>query len=202
MSAAPTPRIDPPKGLHHVAYMTRDSAKTVDFYTRIMGMKFVATVANNEVPSTGDPFPYLHLFFQLGDGSLIAFFESIGLPPPSPSAHRAYDVFNHLALEVGSREEVDRWIEHLQASGIDVVGPVEHAVIYSAYCHDPNGIRLEFTTTLDPSFVEQEKLAWEDLASWEAEKKRVEESGGDTSSLRAWVNERNGRHKLGSPPEA
>lgn len=186
-----------PAGLHHIAYMTRDSAATVDFYTRVLGMKLVATVANNEVPSTGDPFPYLHLFFQMGDGSLIAFFESIGLPPPAPASHPAYDVFNHIALDVGSKEEVDRWIARLTALGVEVIGPVEHAVIYSAYFHDPNGIRVELTATLDPSFTNQEALAKEDLASWEKAKVAAA-AAGDSEPLRAWVNERNGRHKLGA----
>lgn len=177
--------------------MTQDSAATVDFYTRVMGMKFVATVSNNEVPSTGDPFPYLHTFFQMGDGSLIAFFESVGLPGPAKSSHPAYDVFNHLALNVSSREEVDRWIEHVRNCGLEVVGPVEHAVIYSAYFHDPSGIRIEITTTLDPAFVNQSEQAYADLASWQQAKEVVRRAGGNNQALLDWVNERNGQHKVG-----
>ena len=193
----PQARLAAPAGLHHVAYMTQDSAATVDFYTRVMGMKFVATVSNNEVPSTGDPFPYLHTFFQMGDSSLIAFFESVGLPAPAKSSHPAYDVFNHLALNVSSKAEVDRWIQHVKSCGLEVVGPVEHAVIYSAYFHDPSGVRIEVTTTLDPEFVNQSEQAYADLASWQKAKEAVRRDGGDNRALLDWVNARNGQHKVG-----
>ena len=30
--------------------------------------------------------------------------------------------------------------------GVEVLGPVDHKIIYSIYFHDPNGVRLEITT--------------------------------------------------------
>jgi len=49
----------PPQRLHHVAYLTRDTQKTVDFYTRCLNMKPVASVQSESVPSTGDEHPHL-----------------------------------------------------------------------------------------------------------------------------------------------
>ena len=91
-----------PMMLNHAAWVTHDVAATYDFYTRIMGMEIASTVIDDAVPSTGDAFPYFHIFFKMGDGSTLAFFESPGLPPAAKSTHPAYDVFNHIALEVSS----------------------------------------------------------------------------------------------------
>ena len=78
-----------PRMLNHVAYVTHDAQATVDFYTGVLGMELVSTVIDDSIPSTGDPFPYFHLFFRMADGSTIAFFESPGLPPAA--AHSASD---------------------------------------------------------------------------------------------------------------
>lgn len=184
-SATKTPQV--PKMLHHAAWVTHDAAATVDFYTRILGLECVSTVIDDRIPSTGDPFPYLHLFFKLGDGSLIAFFKSIGLPPPAKSPHPAYDIFNHFALEVGSVEEVDRWATHLKAHGVDVVGPTDHGVIYSIYFYDPNGVRLEFTT--NTGWAEHPDRAKKDVADWVAQTKQAAKSG-NTAELIKWIHER------------
>ncbi len=184
----------PPKGLHHTAYVTHDVEGTVKFYTEVLGMPLVSAVVDDAVPSTGDPWPYVHLFFEMGDGSTIAFFESVGLPKPSPVSHPAYNIFNHIALNVGSRAEVDRWIERFQALGVDYIGPTDHGIIYSVYFHDPNGIRLELTADIDLNWRDHTAEATSDIESWSKAKRRAIEMG-DTGELIAWVKERRGQHK-------
>jgi catechol 2,3-dioxygenase-like lactoylglutathione lyase family enzyme len=137
-----------PVRLSHLAYVTHDTAATVDFYTRIMRMPLIEAVMHERVPSTGDLYPYVHFFFRMQDGSTIAFFEAIGLPERAEPSHPAYDTFDHLALEVASTADVDEWQAWLVGKGVDVLGPVDHTIIYSIYFHDPNGIRLEITTPL------------------------------------------------------
>lgn len=173
-----------PRGLHHIAFVTHDSAATVDFYTNVLQMPLVATVINTEIAHTHEPFPYMHLFFRMWDGSTIACFESPGLPPPPPSSHPAYDTFNHLALEVGSKAEVDRWAAYLAERGIETVGPKEHGIIYSLYLHDPSGNRLELTTNLDLSWQNLGDAAQEDIRQWTAAKQAA---GGDVAVLRDWI---------------
>jgi catechol 2,3-dioxygenase-like lactoylglutathione lyase family enzyme len=168
---------DRPKMLSHVAYVTHDTAATTRFYTEILGMDLVAAVMDDAIPSTGDPVPYFHSFFKMQDGSTVAFFEAPELPPPSSVTHPAYAVFQHLALEVDSTETVDAWHEWLEANGVDVLGPVNHKIIYSIYFHDPNGIRLELTTPLDPTWNDQGARARESLHEWE-EVKRVARDDG------------------------
>ncbi len=72
-----------------------------------------------------------------------------GLPAPAKWTHPAYDIFNHIALEVSSKSDVDKWHSWLKEDGLDVVGPTDHGIIYSIYFFDPNGVRLEITAPLE-----------------------------------------------------
>jgi glyoxylase I family protein len=141
-----------PLRLSHLAYVTHNTAATVDFYTRIMRMPLIEAVMHERVPSTGDPYPYVHFFFRMQDGSTIAFFEAIGLPERAEPSHPAYRTFDHLALEVAGPADVDEWKAWLVGHNVDVLGPIDHSIIYSIYFHDPNGIRLEITTPLVPDW--------------------------------------------------
>src|SRR5438067_3463000 len=116
LGGAPPQRLTP-RMLNHLAYVTHDVAATADFYTRILGMELASTIFDDHVPSTGEDFPYFHIFFRMADGSTIAFFECIDLPPPPKSTHPAYDTFNHVALQVASRKELRRWYDWLKQNG-------------------------------------------------------------------------------------
>ena len=84
MSLSSSGRANPgltPMMLNHAAWVTPDAETTAEFYTRIMGMDLVSTVIEDTSPSTGLEIPYFHLFFRMGDGSTLAFFEAPGVPP-------------------------------------------------------------------------------------------------------------------------
>jgi catechol 2,3-dioxygenase-like lactoylglutathione lyase family enzyme len=169
-----------PRMLNHAAWVTRDVAATTDFYTRIMGMELASTVFDDHVPSTGDDIPYFHIFFRMGDGSTLAFFEAPGVPPPAPSTHRAYEVFNHIALEAKDRAEVMRWHEWLRANDVDVIGPTDHkGLILSIYFHDPSGLRLEITTPLDEQWNRHTDKGYADLKLWLDCKAKAQAEGRD-----------------------
>jgi catechol 2,3-dioxygenase-like lactoylglutathione lyase family enzyme len=169
----------PPVMLSHMAFITRDTAATADFYTRVMGMELVNAVLDDAIPSTGEPIPYFHSFFRLSDGSTVAFFEAPELPPLAPPPHPAYDTFQHLALQVATTDDVDRWHEWLGMHGVEVLGPVDHKIIYSIYFHDPNGLRLEITTPTSPTWNDNAEPARASLADWQTVKARAAESGDD-----------------------
>jgi catechol 2,3-dioxygenase-like lactoylglutathione lyase family enzyme len=175
--------------LHHVAYVTHDIGATVDFYTRILRMKLVSSVIDDAVPSTGDPFPYIHLFFELEDGSMIAFFESLDLPPPAAVTHPAYEIFNHLALNAGSVEAVDAWARHLTDEGVDFIGPVEHGIIYSIYFRDPNGLRLELTADVTTDWKSHGAQAADDVATWQRLKAQSKHENGAEGVIE-WIKQR------------
>lgn len=186
-----------PMMLNHAAWVTHDVAATADFYTRIMGMELASTIVDDQVPSTGDAFPYFHIFFRMQDGSTLAFFEAPGLPGPAKSTHRAYDVFNHIALQAADPDEVMRWYDWLRENGLDVIGPVDHkGMILSIYFHDPNGIRLEITTPTDPEWNQHTEQGYEDLKAWLETKEQAAREGRDVSeALVELIRERKKRYE-------
>ena len=169
-----------PLMLNHAAWVTHNVAATADFYMRIMGMELASVVFDDQIPSTGEAFPYFHIFFRMGDGSTIAFFEAPGLPERAIAAHPAYGVFDHFAMEARDHAEVDRWHAWLTENDIPVVGPTDHGgMIYSIYFHDPNGMRLEITTPTDPNWNQHGLAGAEALAWWCSTKDEASEVGVD-----------------------
>jgi catechol 2,3-dioxygenase-like lactoylglutathione lyase family enzyme len=157
----------PIRGLYHFAYPCRDAEETRHFYEDILGLPLVSCMQADEVPSTGEKAPYAHLFFSMGDGSYVAFFD-LGrneMPLPSPNTP---DWVQHFAMEVGSVDEVRAYRDKLAQAGVDVKGVVDHDFIKSIYFFDPNGLRLEITArTEEPGFIENAaKEAHGALAAW------------------------------------
>ncbi|CAJ63916.1 MULTISPECIES: VOC family protein [Frankia] len=171
-----------PARLSHLALVTRDAAATTDFYSTVMRMELVAAVMHERVPSTGDTMPYLHIFFRMQDGSTVAFFEVPDLPAAAAPSHPAHDVFRHIALEVPTTDMVDEWREWVRGHGVDVLGPVDHTIIYSIYFHDPDGNRLEITTPLVADWNDRPIQARRALEAWTATKERARRDGTEVSA--------------------
>ena len=130
------------KRIHHVAYRCRDAKETVDFYRDLLGMEFRLAIAEDKVPSTGEPDPYMHVFLDAGGGNVLAFFEL----PNSPEMDRDRNTpewVQHIAFEVDNPEALKRYKRRIEEAGIDVVGPTNHGIFDSIYFFDPNGHRLE-----------------------------------------------------------
>jgi catechol 2,3-dioxygenase-like lactoylglutathione lyase family enzyme len=174
-----------PAMLSHAAFISADTSATAAFYSGLLGMELVAAVLDDKIPSTGEPIPYFHSFFRMGDGSTIAFFEAPELPPPSADSHPAYATFRHLAMEVDSPATVDEWAAWLRANDVEVLGPVDHGIIYSVYFRDPDGNRLEITTPIDPRWNDDADSARRSLAEWEDVKAGAKATGRDMASVLA-----------------
>ena len=69
------------KRIHHVAYRCKDAKETVEWYQKYLDMRFILAIAENEVPSTKEPDPYMHIFLDAGGGDVLAFFELPTKPP-------------------------------------------------------------------------------------------------------------------------
>jgi glyoxylase I family protein len=138
------------RGVHHLALCTDDMKATVDFYVDVLGMPLVHAM---RVPAglgrgpnnRGNP-PYeevRHYFFDMGNDSLLAFFE---IPKGAePRGNRnATGAMQHCAFVVTG--SCFRALERrLKAAGIDYIGPVNQMPgLVGIYFYDPNGIRLEF----------------------------------------------------------
>ena len=102
-----------PIRLNHLAYVTHDTAATVRFWTEVMQMPLVEAVMHERVPSTGDPFPYVHFFFRMQDGSTIAFFEAVGLPDRPEPVRLDFFVVLFAALQRASKRQTQEAITHM-----------------------------------------------------------------------------------------
>ena len=134
------------KGLHHFAWKCANAQETIDFYSGILKLPHVHTIEKDYVPSTGQYAPYKHIFFEMGDGSNIAFFDT---GDGKSTTTDCDDWIVHFAFEVDTKDKVDEWCKLLKLHNIDVIGPTNHDDwIYSIYFFDPNRLRLEITTEL------------------------------------------------------
>ena len=153
--------------VHHVAYRCRDAKETVEWYGKHLGMRFVLAIAENEVPSTKEPNPYIHVFLDAGNGNILAFFEL----PNQPEMGRDNNTpawVQHLALKVESVEELIEAKQKLEAAGIEVIGPANHTIFKSIYFFDPNGHRLELAADRGtPEMLEKlDRVKWDMLNEW------------------------------------
>ncbi|HEY1979426.1 MAG TPA: VOC family protein, partial [Xanthobacteraceae bacterium] len=72
------PEAQPIKGVHHGAFRCRDAEQTRWFYCDVLGLELAGGVASETVPGTNAPDPFVHLFFEMGNGEFIAFFDAPG----------------------------------------------------------------------------------------------------------------------------
>lgn len=168
------------KSLHHAAYRCKSAKDTVEFYTNVLGLKFVHAMGEDHVPSTKEYCPHVHIFFQMEDGGLLAFFEA----PAAPGDMKDMGMpawIQHFAIRVESIDALNQAKADLEAKGITVLGPTEHdGFISSIYFFDPSGHRLELTadhtvSAEQQSFYEKEAPAvlalWEETHDWSQREK-------------------------------
>ncbi|MDH5886377.1 VOC family protein [Vibrio splendidus] len=163
------------KKIHHVAYRCIDAKETVEWYGKYLNMNFLAAIAENEVPSTKEPDPYIHIFLDAGAGNILAFFEL----PNSPEMGRDENTpewCQHLALELETMDELFEVKAKLEADGIEVVGVTDHTIFKSIYFFDPSGHRLELAvnTATDEMNKMIDEAKWDMLNEW-AKTKRAPE---------------------------
>jgi len=128
------------KKLHHNAYRCRDSEETRRFYEGFLGLPLATTLLINETKS-GRPTATLHTFYELDDGSYLAFFEAPDMPFTFKAQHD-YDM--HIALEV-EQSDLEPMMAKGKAAGIETRGISDHHFIHSIYFRDPNGYVVELT---------------------------------------------------------
>ena len=160
-------------GLHHFAWRCRDAEETRHFYEDILGLPLVHVIRAENVHSTGEYCPYVHIFFRLQDGSSMAFFDLGDDTAAQPSPNTPAWV-NHIALRVASLHELEQARQRLLQHGVDVIGITDHQFVKSIYFFDPNGFRLELTVPTDPpGYIEAKaSSARAECDAWSAEKAR------------------------------
>ncbi|MGV8893378.1 MAG: VOC family protein [Burkholderiaceae bacterium] len=160
------------KKIHHVAYRCIDAKQTVEWYGKYLNMDFVLAIAEDQVPSTKAPDPYMHIFLDAGGGNVLAFFE---LPNQAPmDRDRNTPTWTqHLAMEVATIEEMMEAKQRMEADGIEVIGPTDHTIFQSIYFFDPSGHRLELAVnTSTPEMMQKlDDVKWEMIEEWARTKK-------------------------------
>ncbi|HVN51142.1 MAG TPA: VOC family protein, partial [Acidimicrobiales bacterium] len=161
-------------GINHLALVCKDMAKTVDFYTNVLGMPLIKTI---DLPKNSGQ----HFFFDCGGGDCLAFFWFPDAPEPAPGVSApasrpdqgkltsAIGSMNHVAFDVPP-EKIEQYRERLLAAGVDCTEIANHddseygiskemhpgVFVRSVYFQDPDGILLEFaawTRALGPDDV-------------------------------------------------
>ena len=135
------------KRIHHVAYRCRDAKETVGWYQRVLGMDYTTAFAEDHVPSTGEYDPYMHVFLDAGGGNVLAFFELPNQPEMGRDEQTPAWV-QHLAFEVPDLDALLAAKTHIEAQGVEVLGPTYHGIFRSIYFFDPNGHRLELACNI------------------------------------------------------
>jgi len=129
--------------LHHNAYRCRDSGATRKFYEDFLGLRLAGTLEIKETKS-GRRTDTLHTFYELGDGSYLAFFEAPDMPFEFKAQHD-YDL--HIALEVDEKT-LHEMLARGRTAGIETRGVSDHGFIHSIYFRDPNGYVIELTAKM------------------------------------------------------
>ena len=135
------------RGISHIGLSTLDLDKTRAFYEDVL--EFKPVVADTITIAEGGQLR--HMFFDIGEGQLIAFLEPrgvSGIPADFDAGiNRGLGVpaaFYHFAFEAGSPAGLARKREELRAKGVAVTDIVDHQWAQSIYFKDPNGISLEY----------------------------------------------------------
>ena len=118
------------RGVHHLALLCSDVERTIRFYQEFLGFPLVELFENRDYKGS------THLFFDLGHGNTLAFFDfpDLGLGPYA----EVLGGFHHLAISVG-HEQWDAARARLEEAGI----PTQIESGISLYFSDPDGVRLE-----------------------------------------------------------
>jgi catechol 2,3-dioxygenase-like lactoylglutathione lyase family enzyme len=128
------------RGTNHPALFGLSYDKTVDFYTRVLGMRLVLEQPNLDDPNS------VHLFFETGPGQFIAYF----VPKRGSDIEGRVQpgALNHIALNLDG--DLDEAMAALRAEGVAFSGPIDRGYERSVYFRDPNGIVVELLTWIRP----------------------------------------------------
>ena len=118
------------RGVHHVALISSDVERTIQFYDRLLGFPLIEMFENRDYEGS------THFFFDLGHGNALAYFDLPGLD--LGPYQEVLGGHHHLAISI-SRPEWEAARDRLAAAGIEYA----HVDGSSLYFRGPDGERLE-----------------------------------------------------------
>lgn len=127
-------------GLHHITLICSNAQQTVDFYTRVLGLRLIKQFINIDEPTSA------HIFFGAPAGNpewAISFFERA----TSPIGKAGIGGTHHFALTVSDEDALLKWKRWLIDHQVRVDGPLDRLYFKSLYFRDPDGVLVELATT-------------------------------------------------------
>jgi len=122
-------------GLHHVAIRTHNLAKSVDFYTQVLGMKIVTAFKP-------DNRSFVHL--DAGDGSIVELMQD-DKPVKGPEERSTHW---HYALRTTKIEEV---MQRVEEAGMQVTVPVKSVTLEDTTTDPPSPLPVKVAFFIGPS---------------------------------------------------
>ncbi len=131
-------------GVNHLAFISTDLDKTIEFYTQVIRLKMLRVRAHDEDPRS------TQVFFDMGRGELLAFLRVNDM---KEKARLGLGGFHHAALTV-TREQYEAAKKRLDERGIKY-STISHEILDTITLTDPNGITLELSVwNVDPKDVQ------------------------------------------------
>jgi glyoxylase I family protein len=121
------------RGIHHAALICSDVEQTIGFYQGLLGFPLIELVENRDYPGS------THFFFDLGNNTLLGFFDFPGLG--LEQLPEGIGGVQHIAISVPPEAHA-RLRARLDDAGIAYDGP-QRGIVESIYLRDPDGIGVE-----------------------------------------------------------
>jgi len=138
---------EPPQRLHHHAFAVKDQEVNRRFIEDVLGIPLVATWCERTFrPELGREVDYCHTFFELADGSALAFFQYADDEMWEMNRalfHESGGGAWHVAFKV-TKATFDELVRRLDAVA-EPYRVTDHGYCLSMYVKTPDGLRLEFT---------------------------------------------------------
>lgn len=157
-----------PTGIHHIAIMTGDMKKQIEFFSDVLGTPLVAIFDMHGVPGG------IHAFLKLDGGcyfSLVQLPETADIPITLGITHAGTGAGNsapgtmqHLAFYVKDETQLLAMRDRIRTKGVNVIGPLNHGMCKSIYFAGPEQLTLEVACPgmpvsadrwVDPSVLEK-----------------------------------------------
>jgi glyoxylase I family protein len=121
------------RGIHHAALICSDVERTIRFYQDLLGFPLVELTENRDYPGSS------HFFFDVGNQTLLGFFDFPGLG--LGQVVEAIGGVQHIAISA-SRDKWEQVQRRLEEAGVPYAGP-DLGIPESMYFKDPDGIQVE-----------------------------------------------------------
>lgn len=126
-------------GLHHITAIASDPRQNLDFYTRILGLRFVKKSVNQDDPGT------YHLYYgdyAASPGTILTFFPWAGLPRGRAGTGQAWATA--FSVPAGA---LSFWVERFTKLGVPQQPVAQRFTDEVLPFTDPDGLRLELVAT-------------------------------------------------------